>query len=176
MCIWNKTLDGTCVMVVIFYASLKNVLKFEYVCSDICLLSPQRILYRFSYSLILRNCNKTTIEQAWKSFSELWSRNKSIRKSKTRNRTDNWQINFKDTLLKIFLSTSNWDIRLKIGHILQFSMRSSKMEFANHFAKIHAIVFMQISKNGNHISEKWKLRNFEFIFVLNHHSSSRKMN
>ena len=75
--------------------------------------------------------------------------------------------------LNIFFSTYNWAISLKIGHVMQFSMRSSKMEFANHFAKIHTIVFLQISTIGSLISEKWKLSSFELIFVLNHHSSSK---
>ena len=57
----------------------------------------------------------------------------------------------------IFLSTCNWDISLKIGHIMIFSMRSSKMEFANHFAKINAIDFLQISLNGCNISENVSL-------------------
>ena len=48
------------------------------------------------------------------------------------------------------------------------------MEFANHFAKIHAIIFLQISINGSRISEKWKLSSFEFVIVLTHHSSSKK--
>ena len=47
------------------------------------------------------------------------------------------------------------------------------MEFANHFAKIHTIVFLQISTIGSLISEKWKLSSFELIFVLTHHSSSK---
>ena len=47
------------------------------------------------------------------------------------------------------------------------------MEFTNHFAKNHAIVFLQIGTNGSCISEKWNLSSFEFIFVLTHHSSSK---
>ena len=43
------------------------------------------------------------------------------------------------------------------------------MEFANHFAKIYALVFLQISTNWSRISENWKLSIFEFIFVLTHH-------
>ena len=57
---------------------------------------------------------------------------------------------------------------------MQFSMRNSKREFANHFVKNHTIVFLQISTIGSLISEKWKLSSFEFVIVLTHHSSSKK--
>ena len=57
---------------------------------------------------------------------------------------------------------------------MQFGMRNSKREFSNHFAKNHTIVFLQISANRSCISEKWKLSSFELIFVLTHHSSSKK--
>ena len=48
--------------------------------------------------------------------------------------------------------TSSGDINLKIGWIMQWSTRNSKMEFANHFFKIHAIAFSQFSTNRTHIA------------------------
>ena len=48
--------------------------------------------------------------------------------------------------------TSSGDTNLKIGWIMQWSTRNSKMEFANHFFKIHAIAFSQFSTNRTHIA------------------------
>ena len=48
--------------------------------------------------------------------------------------------------------TSRCDTNLKIGWIMQCSMRNSKMEFANHFSNVHAIAFLQFSTNESNIT------------------------
>ena len=42
-----------------------------------------------------------------------------------------------------------YPILLKFGHINRLNMRNSKMEFANHFAKIHVICWHQITETHN---------------------------
>ena len=42
-----------------------------------------------------------------------------------------------------------YPILLKFGHINRLNMRNSKMEFANHFAKIHVTCWHQITETVN---------------------------